>query len=401
MVWLTFYCKGTWFTTQYVVRKPRQRKRQRNDAIYHRLWLKWTSIPKSFHGLPVRYVKLLVTHAPGMPGMFTPPRRFSDPDMHHGTCVTHVSWYMPGSLTSGFLWNRWRENVPGIPGACATRNFTYLVKGPCKLCVALADLTQGGVLYCNYFELRKSLLDALWNYNHWRMKFANNPCQNFIRTNIFQKFSKLCCLMSNLTSFKTQLICIVFASLKYLWDMHKRSLFHISNGSVHMMDDRVATWAVKQSACVYLVRPSLTFVSSNFSFRSMCRGDLKVASYTGVQLVVDSAIGTGSHSCYMFSRDYTYLTCRHSFESPSMVDPQWNIWYWGSKWNLHTVYWSAVGCEWGTTSVYFGITYVCFIPSRFLSLLLSPSTYFEIFYFCQKNHLKNAYKFFKKIHVGF
>ena len=37
---------------------------------------------------------------------------------------------------------------------------------------------------------------------------------------------------------------------------------------------------------------------------------------------------------------------------------------WGSKWNLHTVCWSAVGCEWGTTSVYFGIAYVCFIPSR-------------------------------------
>ena len=24
------------------------------------------------------------------------------------------------------------ENVPGIPGACATRNFTYLVRGPCE-----------------------------------------------------------------------------------------------------------------------------------------------------------------------------------------------------------------------------------------------------------------------------
>ena len=24
-----------------------------------------------------------------------------------------------------------RENVPGIPGACATRNFAYLVRGPC------------------------------------------------------------------------------------------------------------------------------------------------------------------------------------------------------------------------------------------------------------------------------
>ena len=31
-----------------------------------------------------------------------------DPDMHQGTCVTHVPWCMPGSLTSGFLWSRWR-----------------------------------------------------------------------------------------------------------------------------------------------------------------------------------------------------------------------------------------------------------------------------------------------------
>ena len=39
---------------------------------------------------------------------FPPPPRFSDPDMHHGTCVTHVPWCMSGSLTSSFLWNRWR-----------------------------------------------------------------------------------------------------------------------------------------------------------------------------------------------------------------------------------------------------------------------------------------------------
>ena len=36
-----------------------------------------------------------------------PPLRVSDPDMHHGTCVTHVPWCMSGSLTSGFLWIRW------------------------------------------------------------------------------------------------------------------------------------------------------------------------------------------------------------------------------------------------------------------------------------------------------
>ena len=36
----------------------------------------------------------------------------------------------------------------------------------------------------------------------------------------------------------------------------------------------------------------------------------------------------------------------------------------------------------------------------FLSLLLSPSTYFKIFYFCQKYHLKDTYKILKKILVG-
>ena len=61
-----------------------------------------------FNGLLARYMKLRVAHAPGMPGTFSPPPWVSDPDMHHGTCVTHVPWCMPGSLTDGFLWSRWR-----------------------------------------------------------------------------------------------------------------------------------------------------------------------------------------------------------------------------------------------------------------------------------------------------
>ena len=32
--------------------------------------------------------------------------RVRDPDVHHGTCVTHVPWCMSGSRTSGFLWSR-------------------------------------------------------------------------------------------------------------------------------------------------------------------------------------------------------------------------------------------------------------------------------------------------------
>ena len=61
------------------------------------------------HGALARYVKLRVAHAPGMPGTFPPQPRFSNPDMHHGTRVTHVPWCMSGSLTSGFLWSRWRR----------------------------------------------------------------------------------------------------------------------------------------------------------------------------------------------------------------------------------------------------------------------------------------------------
>ena len=61
-----------------------------------------------YYGPLVRYVKLQFAHAPGMPGTFSPPPRVSHPDMHHGTCVTHIPWCMPGSLTSGFLWSRWQ-----------------------------------------------------------------------------------------------------------------------------------------------------------------------------------------------------------------------------------------------------------------------------------------------------
>ena len=84
----------------------------------------------SMTGPLARYVKLWVAHAPGMPGTPSAPPRASDLDMHQGTCVTHVPWCMSGSLTSGFLLNRWRGNVPNIPSTCANRNFTYLVRDP-------------------------------------------------------------------------------------------------------------------------------------------------------------------------------------------------------------------------------------------------------------------------------
>ena len=44
------------------------------------------------------YTKLRVAHVPGMAGTFSPPPRVSNPN----------TWCLPGSLTSGFLWSRWR-----------------------------------------------------------------------------------------------------------------------------------------------------------------------------------------------------------------------------------------------------------------------------------------------------
>ena len=93
---------------------------------------------QQYHGSLARYVKLWIAHAPRMPGTFSQPPQVSDLDMHHGTCVTCVSWCMLGSLPSGIIWSRCGENGPGIPGACGTRNFTYLVRGPCG---KIIDLT--------------------------------------------------------------------------------------------------------------------------------------------------------------------------------------------------------------------------------------------------------------------
>ena len=63
--------------------------------------------------------KLRVMDAPGRPGTFSPPPQVRDFDMHHGTCVTHLPWCMPGLLTSGFRWSPLKsvegKTLPAFP----------------------------------------------------------------------------------------------------------------------------------------------------------------------------------------------------------------------------------------------------------------------------------------------
>ena len=123
------------------------------------------------NGPLIRYVKLRVAHAPGMPGTFSPLSNsmetvVSDPGMHHGTCVTHVPWCMSRSLTRGG-----GENVPGIPGAWATRNFAYLARGPWSKKVqvnSLAPVRRG----CN-FQTQIKNTNLLWNCSQSN---ATKPC---------------------------------------------------------------------------------------------------------------------------------------------------------------------------------------------------------------------------------
>ena len=85
-------------------------------------------------------MKIIPFHPPWNPN----GPRVSDPDMHHGTCVVHVPWCMPGSLTGGFLWSQWRGKRSGIPGACVTRNFTHLVIGPFQRLYIITGIPKPG-----------------------------------------------------------------------------------------------------------------------------------------------------------------------------------------------------------------------------------------------------------------
>ena len=120
----------------------------------------WNGRADAVHGPLTRYVKSRVALASGMPGTVSP--LISDPGMHHGTCVTQVPWCMAGSLNCGA-----GENIPCIPDACATPDFTYLARGPWFVVPGrlLSNLTVsdaskgGGVIVMTVFTYQICLSD--------------------------------------------------------------------------------------------------------------------------------------------------------------------------------------------------------------------------------------------------
>ena len=113
-----------------------------------------------FHGPLARYAKSQVAHAPGMPGTFYSSPRVSDPDMHHGTCVTHLPWCMQVSLTSCSLWNRWRGKRSRCSRCISNPQFYASSKRP------MGQLASNWYLPC-------------WQYTETCIHFSQAKC--FIR----------------------------------------------------------------------------------------------------------------------------------------------------------------------------------------------------------------------------
>ena len=104
----------------------------------------WRNI---FYGPLTRYAKLPVAHALGMPGTFSPPARVSDPDMHHGMCVTHVPWCVAGILSSGFLWSRWRGKRARLSRRMSNQQICTSGKRPTPVSASILPI------YGNLFEV--------------------------------------------------------------------------------------------------------------------------------------------------------------------------------------------------------------------------------------------------------
>ena len=76
-------------------------------------------------------------------------RRIVDPDMHHGTCMTHVPWCMPGSLTSSFLWSRWRGKRSRH--SRRMRNPQFYVSGKRPIASQITDHAIAFSIHCSKY----------------------------------------------------------------------------------------------------------------------------------------------------------------------------------------------------------------------------------------------------------
>ena len=99
----------------------------------------------------------------GNAGTFSPAPRVSYPDTHHGTCVTHVPRYMPGSLISGFLWSRWRGKRSWHSRRMRNPQFYVSGKRPMAMASVIDMKTQPGRWYGSLYIIVSAHVFVLLN----------------------------------------------------------------------------------------------------------------------------------------------------------------------------------------------------------------------------------------------
>ena len=160
----------------------------------------------------------------------------SNPGMHNGTCATHEPWCMSGSLTRGG-----GENIPGIPGACATRNIAYLVKGPWRR-TAIQDhgngkqqkshvvFTHRAIVARLTYNQRTAILQSWriwWMYHDKTMTYLH-PCETVQTHYTFYCLWKLDCCYDCLLSAAAVQICALFpvaVNYFYVYNISKETKF--------------------------------------------------------------------------------------------------------------------------------------------------------------------------------
>ena len=105
-------------------------KQRNKSSLAHCHMTTWVEHKSRRHGPLARYVQLWVAHLPGMSGTFSPPSTSVEAASWRSRIASRHVRHARAVMNAGIANPRWRESVPGILGACANRNFTYLARCP-------------------------------------------------------------------------------------------------------------------------------------------------------------------------------------------------------------------------------------------------------------------------------
>ena len=120
-----------WYWNQQLADRPCMCRVDKVDPLGLRetICYRFTNIKSS--GTPLLWASCQIRKCTGCTcagnaGNVFPPLWVSDPNRHHGTCVTHVAWCMLGSLTSCSLGSRWwRTRSQHSPCMCSRQFYIY------------------------------------------------------------------------------------------------------------------------------------------------------------------------------------------------------------------------------------------------------------------------------------